>query len=442
MKKKLYVVFILLLSFIWINGAPSTAENGTNSDLVYIIPVENEVERGLLSFLERGINEAEENFADYIIFEINSPGGEVTAARDIAVLIADLEIPNAAYIISQAASAGSYIALNADEIYFKPAGRMGASGVVTGDGNAADLKAQSDWRAAMRAAAEANGRDPLYAEAMANPDIDLSEYGAPVGEYLTLSAQEAVEVGYAEGIAESHRDLFDQLGITNPEVVEVDMTISESIARFITNPIVIPILLSIASIGLIVELYSPGFGIPGIMGISALVLFFYGHLVAGLAGYESLILLLVGLICIVLEIFVPSGILGIIGGGAILGALVVSGADMGHMAFSIGIAILVAIILAIVLFRKIDVNRGIFRYLVLQDSTSTEKGYVSNENRLDLIGKEGRTLTFLRPAGTAVFGNERYDVVTEGSFIDRDKKIKIVKVEGTRIVVREVKDDE
>mgnify|MGYP001157830709 CR=1 FL=1 len=442
MKKKLYVVFILLLSFIWINGAPSTAENGTNSDLVYIIPVENEVERGLLSFLERGINEAEENFADYIIFEINSPGGEVTAARDIAVLISDLEIPNAAYIISQAASAGSYIALNADEIYFKPAGRMGASGVVTGDGNAADLKAQSDWRAAMRAAAEANGRDPLYAEAMANPDIDLSEYGAPVGEYLTLSAQEAVEVGYAEGIAESHRDLFDQLGITNPEVVEVDMTISENIARFITNPIVIPILLSIASIGLIVELYSPGFGIPGIMGISALVLFFYGHLVAGLAGYESLILLLVGLICIVLEIFVPSGILGIIGGGAILGALVVSGADMGHMAFSIGIAILVAIILAIVLFRKIDVNRGIFRYLVLQDSTSTEKGYVSNENRLDLIGKEGRALTFLRPAGTAVFGNERYDVVTEGSFIDRDKPIKIVKVEGTRIVVREVKDDE
>ena len=442
MKKKLYVVFILLLSFIWINGAPSTAENGTNSDLVYIIPVENEVERGLLSFLERGINEAEENFADYIIFEINSPGGEVTAARDIAVLISDLEIPNAAYIISQAASAGSYIALNADEIYFKPAGRMGASGVVTGDGNAADLKAQSDWRAAMRAAAEANGRDPLYAEAMANPDIDLSEYGAPVGEYLTLSAQEAVEVGYAEGIAESHRDLFDQLGITNPEVVEVDMTISENIARFITNPIVIPILLSIASIGLIVELYSPGFGIPGIMGISALVLFFYGHLVAGLAGYESLILLLVGLICIVLEIFVPSGILGIIGGGAILGALVVSGADMGHRAFSIGIAILVAIILAIVLFRKIDVNRGIFRYLVLQDSTSTEKGYVSNENRLDLIGKEGRALTFLRPAGTAVFGNERYDVVTEGSFIDRDKPIKIVKVEGTRIVVREVKDDE
>ena len=122
--------------------------------------------------------------------------------------------------------------------------------------------------------------------------------------------------------------------------------------------------------------------------------------------------------------------------------LVVSGADMGHMAFSIGIAILVAIVLAIVLFKKIDVNKGIFRHLVLKDSTSTEKGYISNVNRLDLLGKEGYALTFLRPAGTAVFDDDRIDVVTEGTFIDRNKKVKIVKVEGSRIVVREVNDED
>lgn len=442
MKRKILLVIMLLLSFMTFSQIESSAKESSDSTIVYVIPVENEVERGLLAIMKRGFKEAEENFADYIVLEINSPGGEVMAARDIATLMSNTDIPIVAYVLNQAASAGSYIALNADQIYFRPAGNMGASGIITGDGNAADLKAQSYWIAAMRAAAEAHGRDPIYAEAMANKDVDLPEYGAPKGQFLTLTAQQALEVGYAEGIVDSRSELIKALGITNPKVVEIKPTISEEIARFITNPIVIPILLSIASIGLIVELYSPGFGLPGIAGLSALVLFFYGHLVAGLAGYESLILLLVGLICIILEIFVPSGILGIIGAGAIIGALVVSGADMGHMAFSIGIAILVAIVLAIVLFKKIDVNKGIFRHLVLKDSTSTEKGYISNVNRLDLLGKEGYTLTFLRPAGTAVFDDDRIDVVTEGTFIDRNKKVKIVKVEGSRIVVREVNDED
>ncbi|RPF55590.1 NfeD family protein [Aquisalibacillus elongatus] len=438
MRKKWYLVIIFLLSFVWLNQASIQADQHDTSSSIYVVPVEDDVEQGLASFLERSINEAEESFADLIVFEIDSPGGRVDSANDIANLITSADIPTVAYIINQAASAGSYIALNADEIYFQPNGRMGAAGVINSDGTAADSKAQSDWIKAMRASAEANDRDPLYAEAMANSDIDLPDLGAPEGEFLTLSPQEAVEVGYAEGIAEDRRQLFEQLEISNPQVTEMELTISEQIARFITNPVVIPILLSIASIGLIVELYSPGFGIPGILGLVSLILFFYGHLVAGLAGYESVILLLVGLICIILEIFVPSGILGIIGAGAILGALLVSGADMGHMAFSVGIALLVSIILSIVLFRKLDFNKGILRHIVLSDATKSEYGYVSNENRMDLIGLKGRALTFLRPSGTAVFNGERLDVVTEGSFINRDAEVEIVKVEGSRIVVREI----
>ncbi|GEL78320.1 NfeD family protein [Tenuibacillus multivorans] len=438
MRKKFYMITILLLSFVWLNQASIEADQQQGSELIYVVPVEDDVEQGLVAFLERSVKEAEESFADYIVFEIDSPGGRVDSANEIANILTGTDIPTVAYVINQAASAGSYIALNADEIYFKPNARIGAAGVINSDGTAADKKAQSDWIKAMRAAAEANNRDPLYAEAMANAEVDLPEYGAPEGEYLTLSPEEALEVGYAEGIAEDRRELFNLMEISQPEVREMELTISEHIARFITNPVVIPILLSLGSIGLIVELYSPGFGIPGILGITALILFFYGHLVAGLAGYESIILLLVGLICIVLEIFVPSGILGIIGGGAILGALLVSGADMGHMAFSIGIALLVAIILSIVLFRKLDFNKGFLSNFILTEATNTESGFVSNENRMELIGRRGQALTYLRPSGTGVFDGERLDVVSEGSFIARDANIEIVKVEGSRIVVREV----
>ncbi|WP_396266338.1 nodulation protein NfeD [Halobacillus amylolyticus] len=405
---------------------------------VYIIPVENTVERGMVSFLQRTTNEAIEEGADHIIFEIDTPGGRVDAAGSIGELLAGLDIPNTAFIASRAYSAGSYIALSTDQIYMKPQATVGASGVINSDGTAADKKAQSAWISAMVSAAEANGRDPLYARAMADSNVDLPKYGAAEGEFLTLGPSEAVEVGYAEGIVKDRVELLNEIGFSNAKVVETSPTLAENFARFLTHPVVIPILLSIASLGLVVELYSPGFGIPGIMGVLSLVLFFYGHIVAGLAGYEAIILLVLGIGLIVAELFLPGGIAGIAGIAAVVTSLMLSSADMGHMAMSIGIALLITIIVSIILVKKIGFERGFFRHVILNDSTSAEKGYVSTMNRLELIGMEGETITPLRPSGTALIDEERMDVVSEGSFIGANQPVKIVKIEGARVVVRAV----
>jgi len=419
------------------HGEQVVNANG-NGKLVYVIPIEREVERGLEAFLKRTTDEAIEASADHIIFEIDTPGGRVDSAGQIGELLQSQEIPTTSFIINQALSAGSYIALNTNNIYFKPQATMGASGVITGDGNAAEEKAQSAWLAAMRSAAESRGRDPLYAAAMADPSIDLPEYGAPEGKYLTLGPNEALEVGYSEGTVNHRVELLEELNLANATIVETEPAFAEEVARFLTHPTVIPILLSIASLGLIVELYSPGFGVPGTMGIIALVLFFYGHIVAGLAGMEAIILLIVGIILIIAEFFIPGGIIGLIGVGAVIGSLFMSGYDMGHMALSVSIAFIVAIVAAVVLYQRIGLDKGIFRHIILKDQTSTELGYVSAVNRLELIGLEGVALTTLRPSGIGKFDDEQIDIVTEGSFIERGTAIKVVKVEGVRVVVREV----
>ncbi|MCT2537604.1 nodulation protein NfeD [Aquibacillus koreensis] len=419
-------------------ATPLQAQENGEGKIVYVIPIEKEVERGLEAFVERTTNEAMEANADHIIFEIDTPGGRVDAARNIATLLQDLDITTTSYITSDALSAGSYIALNTDNIYMTSTARMGASGVITSDGNAADKKAQSAWISAMESAATSKGRDPLYAKAMADADIDLSEYGAPKGEFLTLSPTSAVEVGYAEAIVQHRTELLTELGLSKAKVVESEPTVAEEIARFITNPIVVPILLSLASIGLVVELYSPGFGVPGSIGLLSLVLFFYGHIVAGLAGYEAIILLVLGIGLIIAELFVPGGILGIIGIAAVVGSLFMSSYDIGHMALSISIALVVTIIVSVILFKRLGLERGIFKHIILSDATTTEKGYVSTVNRLDLIGLQGEAVTPLRPSGTAVFDDERLDVVSEGGFIGDHATVKIVKVEGSRIVVREI----
>lgn len=431
---KILIFFLFIPMFLAVQPIPNQADQA--AELVYIIPIENDVERGLEAFLKRTTNQAIDEGVDHIIYEIDTPGGRVDSAGQIATLLQNVPVPTTSFIINQALSAGSYIALNTDNIYMAPHATMGASGVINEDGTAADKKAQSAWRKAMKSAAESKDRDPLYAEAMADDSIDLPEYGAPKGDFLTLGPKEALEVEYANGIMQNRQDLLYELQLDHATIIETEPTIAEQIARFVTNPIVISILLSVASLGLIVELYSPGFGVPGTMGLIALGLFFYGHIIAEFAGAESILLLLVGIGLIVTDFFTSSGILGLLGAGSIVGSLYLAGYDVTQMTFSIAIALIVAILLAVILFRYIGLKKGLFKHIVLSDRTTTESGYVSAENRNELVGKIGYTVTQLRPSGTALINDERLDVVSEGTFIEKNQQVKVVKVEGSRVVVR------
>lgn len=434
------LILALLLSFLNFNHV--SAQSDGKGKLVHVIPIEKEVERGLEAFLRRTMTEAEEANVDHIIFEINTPGGRVDAANNIGEIIQDVKIPKTAYIRSQALSAGSYIALFADYIYMNPQATLGASGIITGDGNAADGKAQSYWREAMGSAAEAKGRDRLYAEAMADAEIDLAEYNAPVGQYLTLGPTAALEVGYSEGTVNHRTEVLAELGLSNAEIVEVEPTGAEEFARFLTNSVVVSILLSLAGLGLILELYSPGFGVPGSIGLISLILYFYGHMVAGFAGYEVLVLFTLGVGLIVLEFFVPGGIVGGIGAISIVAALYLSAYNIVHLSYSILIALIVTIGAAIFLYRRIGLEKGLFRHIILNDKETPERGYTASDHRVDLIGKIGLAITPLRPSGTAVVDDERIDVVTEGGFIQQQSEVKIISVAGARVVVSEYKKEE
>ncbi|MHA6485882.1 NfeD family protein [Bacillus cabrialesii] len=423
-------IFLLSLLGVQLNAK---AEKQT----VYVIPVEKNVEQGLASFLSRSLQDAKEAHADHIILDINTPGGLVKSAIDIADSITESEIPITAYVNKRALSAGAYIALQADNIYMAPGGKIGAAAIIDGKGNAADQKAESLWLAELEDAAVKNNRDPKYALAMADPDIDAKEAGAPKGDLLTLNPDKAIDVGYSEGTADNLSALVKKLGFENAHISYAKESFTEKTARWLTNPVIVPILLTIAFLGLTVELFSPGVGIPGTVGFIALLLFFYGHLAAGLAGYETVLLFVGGVILILLEIFLPGGIIGLLGLGAIVTSLFLAAGSFTVMAISLLIASAVSITAFILLTRVLGKRMKFFKKFVLNDSTNTESGYVSNQTRTDLIGKVGVTFTQLRPAGTVIIEDERLDVVSEGSFTEKDKKVKVVKVEGSRIVVRE-----
>ncbi|WP_075618125.1 NfeD family protein [Paenisporosarcina indica] len=439
MKMPRFMSGILLLLFSCLLILPSLSVSASE---IFRIPIHKKVEKGLHAFLQRAFEEAEEAGADVVILDIDTPGGFVDSAQDIAKLMDETPIKTIAFINDDALSAGAFLALHADEIYMVPNGRIGAAAAVNGAGNAAETKANSAWRTAMIQAAESSNRDPQYALAMADEKVDLPQYRAQSGELLTLSAKEAIEVEYSEGTFASFEELIEHLDLTDATVTSVNETFAEKVARFITDPFIVPILLSIASLGLIIELYSPGFGVAGTMGLTAIALFFFGHTVAGLAGYESIIIFLIGVAFIIAEFFLPGAIAGIVGLALVIVSILLAGGNVVHMGIAVLIALVVAIVGMVIIVKFFGKNIKIFNNMILKDATDTKSGYVSNVNRYELIGKLGQSMTPLRPSGTITLEGERIDAVTEGGYVDAGKTVKIIKVEGSRTVVREVKEGE
>ncbi|MEH7334025.1 NfeD family protein [Neobacillus drentensis] len=208
--------------------------------------------------------------------------------------------------------------------------------------------------------------------------------------------------------------------------------------EFLTDPIVIIVLLTIAGVGIVLELFSAKFGVAGFIGVLALLIFFYAHFQAGYAGFGTLILFAGGILLIFLEFFLPGAISGTLGVAALILSLFLAGENALQMGVSILIAIFISILVFFLMIKIFGKKLVLFNRMVLSESARKEDGYVSNINRTDLIGKEGIALTILRPAGTVIIQNERIDVVSEGGFIEQNAPVKVIKVEGARIVVREI----
>lgn len=438
--RKMIGKFLLFLLFASVLSVPFASTVEADGNPVYHVKLDESVERGLHAYLKRVFGEAEEANAKAIILEINTLGGLIDAAGQIGKLMDETEVEIIAYVNDRAISAGAYIALHADEIYMSPNAKIGAAQAVDGAGNAAQEKSDSFWKAEMVSAANSSNRNPKFALAMADDSVDLPEYRAGKGQLLTLTAKEAKEVDYSEGTVSSFKELIDLKGFDGSEIIQTNLTFTESLARLITHPVVVPILLSIAGLGLVVELYSPGFGVPGTMAITSLLLFLFGHLVAGLAGYETLILFIIGVTLVILEFFLAGGIAGALGAIAIIASIILAGGNPVYMAYSVLIAIAVAISGMVILMKFFGKKLHLLNKMVLMDATDTESGYVSNVNRVELLGKQGLAITPLRPSGTIELDGERIDVVSQGSYIDRGKHVTIVRVEGSRIVVRESKE--
>ncbi|MCX6348905.1 MAG: ATP-dependent Clp protease proteolytic subunit [Candidatus Aureabacteria bacterium] len=453
---------ILPLIFLAALAAPCPGAARERDRPVYVIPVEGEIEEGLVWVIRRGITEAERNRARAIVLHIDTNGGSVAATQEILKLLARTKIPTYSFIDLNALSAGAYIATATNHIYMAPGSTIGAAtpiAAIPGIGpvhldQAVEEKMTSALRAMIASAAEKNGHPAKIVEAMVDRDVEIPGV-VEKGKLLTLTNQQAEsdQVGLSEGTAESLSALLETTGLSDAPLVTVETTPAEKAARVLTNSVVTIILLIGGLAGIYLEIKTPGFGLPGIAGILLLSLFFFGHYIAGLAGYEEIALFLAGAVLLFIELFVTPGF-GLLGVSGIVLIVVSFVLAMGEGPFfspetifspnylraltNLGISLLGLILLILLTYRSLFVRSSPFYgKFVLTAEEKGETGFVSAPRELSrLKGIMGSALSSLRPAGRARFGDEVADVVTQGEFIEAGTGVEVVAVEGSRIVVK------
>ncbi len=442
-----WVVCLLLLTLVvggWVG-----AQSNNSRPVVYVAAVEGTIDLGLAPYIERVLQEAQDNNAAAVVLQINTFGGRVDAAVQIRDALLKSPVKSIAFIDTRAISAGALISLATNAIVMAPGGTIGAATPVQSSGTETkptSEKTVSYVRKEFSATAESRGRDTKVAEAMVDSDVSIPGVTAR-GKLLTLTTDEALELGIADFEASTLRAALDELGLKGVAIEDSSTNWAEEVVRFLTNPIVSSLLVSVAMIGIIVEVRTPGFGIPGALGLSSLGLFLWGHWLVNLAGWEELLLAGLGILLLLVEAFVIPGfgIAGVLGILALLAGLTMStigeGASIDGLigaASRLGVSLVVAIVASLAILRYLPKTRA-GRQLVLMTGLDAGSGYTSEPiAEHGLVGKTGVAASTLRPAGIADIDGKRVDVVSDGEFIEPGEPIRVDHVDGNRVVVRRI----
>jgi len=452
-----------------LSAAPTNAPAAPSSGKVYILPIQEEIRPPLVYVVRRGVKEAMEANADALILHMNTDGGQVDVTMEIIAILNNFKGATYTYISNRAFSAGAFISVATQKIYMAPQSVIGAAAPVMmsplGGGteklpDTMEVKMNSAIRALVRTQAEKNNHNIEVIEAMIDKTKALTVGGDVLnteGNILTLTDRQAAkEYGnppkplLSSGTVESIDALLEQLGYAGATRVEIQPTGAEKLGTWITA--IAPILLIIGIVGLYIEFKTPGFGLPGIIGIAAFALYFLGGYVAGLSAPGWVLVFIVGLILVMVELFVVPGtfIAGIAGAALMLIALVMGMVDTYPDAPALpalpqlqlplrdlSLAVVISLGLVLILARFLP-RTTLFHRLVSQTASGVSSVAALEAEQDARLGRTGVAIAPLCPGGKARFDDQLLDVITRGEMVAKGRTVRIIGRTGPNAVVEEV----
>ena len=456
--KNLHIFFLFLLIILSFD-----LQAQDSKPVIYRINIKENIGSNTWIYLQNGLHEATEKKAHAVLLHMNTYGGGVLEADSMRSAILNFPLPVYVFIDNNAASAGALISIACDSIFMRNSASIGAATVVDGaTGAAAPDKYQSYMRGTMRATAESHGktvtihegdtitkwrRDPLIAEAMVDERIIIPGF-ADSTQILTLTASQAIELGYCDGVAETvHEVIVSHLGQSDYLLETYNPSFYDKIKGFLTNGVVQAFLIMFIIGGIYFELQSPGLGFPTAAAITAAILYFAPLYLTGYAQNWEVLLFVLGLIFIVFEIFVVPGfgVPGILGIVFIFSALVL--ALVGNIRFNFeGLPPTELFRAVMIVLGGMGMGVGLIIYLSSRIGRpgflnhaalhADQEGFVSvSMEPLTMVGKTGAAATVLRPSGRVVVDGEYYDAISLKGFIEKGDEIVVKRFENFQLYV-------
>lgn len=424
--------YFTLLLFVLCSALFPLSATAADSSPVVVVSIQGEIDAGQTALVYKALNEAADKKAGTLLVEIETFGGQVDAAVKIRDMISDSKLRTICYVKNRAWSAGALIAISHQHIVMAPGGSMGAAEPIP-----TTEKTVSAVRAEFAATAAKMGRNPKVAEAMVDKTLGYAQYASP-GKILSLVDFQAVEVGYADLVAPDRAAVLSHYGLQGAPVIEVQGGWAERIAGWLSDPLVKSALVGIIFLAVMTEIKTAGTGVAALFGIAATALFFGTQWITGVATWVEVLLFLVGLVLLAIELVIPGfGIFGIAGIACVLFSLFLTlGGGIGALNIMAG-GTIAATVAFLLLLRYLPTSK-LWHRLTLKDAQKNDRGYTSSVDLSALADKEGIVLTFLRPAGTVEIDGMVYDVVSEGRFVEPGARIRVLSVNGNRIVVRAI----
>ncbi len=457
---------LLLIAFAFLSS-PARASEAPPPSSAYIVPIRTDIDEPLTYLVRRGVKEAIEAKADLLILDMDTNGGRVDVTEELIEIIGQFKGRTITFVNKKAFSAGAFISVATQQIFMVPEAVIGAAapmmlspggGGIEAMPESVEAKITSGISALIRATAKKNGHNPEVIEAMIDRSKELKMDDKILnekGQILTLTADEAFTVYgdppkplLAAGIVHSIEQLLVEIGAVDAKITTIEPTGAEHLAFWINK--IAPLLLLVGIVGFYIEFKTPGFGLPGIVGLVAFAIYFLGGYVAGLSGIEWIAVFVLGVTLVILELFVFPGtiVLGVSGAGLVLLSLVMAGVDfypeaprvptleldLGRQFLRIGIAVAGAIAVGALLARLLP-SVPLFNAMVSSSASGQETEEQLGKQQVAQIGMTGVAVSPLRPGGKARFGEQFLDVITEGESIEKGTPVRIIAHSGAQPVV-------
>jgi membrane-bound serine protease (ClpP class) len=487
---------VIVLAALCLLGAAPAEEKPAGSvaqtalpSKVALIPIYGDIDYGLQKSLERRLNSALEQGAGVIIFEMDSYGGGLDPAAEMADMIvaAGSRTRTVAYVEKKAISAGALITLACQQIIMRHGTTLGDCEAIMISPQSQTMepapeKVQSFVRVLMRKYSRGNGYPAALCEKMVDPDMDVYQCKfangtvrylsgqemdelksdekqgmekkliAGKGKLLTMDDEEAHAYGLSRASVSSLDEAIALVAAPGAQRINAEVNWSEEMVRFLNSTAVSSLLMIIGTIAVYICFKTPGFGMPEVVAIVCFGILFLSKYMVGLATVADIMMFIAGIGLIGVEIFVwPSvGVLGFLGAICIILSLVLAFQNFAipnpkydwqltvlvHNLISVFGSLVTATLLFMLIVRFLP-KTPFLKRLVLATQQSHAAGYVVvSAEQQGLVGKTGHSMSMLRPSGSAEIGGETYPVITDGEFIEPGTPIVVVEVSGNRIVVR------